>query len=85
MFSTNTDKAIIYTNADVDKVKIFSDNRNKSGIYRWLNNNNGKSYIGSSVNLSVRLYTYYSIVSLVKSNRVIDRALLRYGFSVFSL
>jgi len=35
--------------------------------------------------LSVRLYTYYSIAYLVKSNRVIDRALLKYGFSVFSL
>ena len=34
--------------------------------------------------MSVRLYTYYSLRSLVKSNRPIDRALLKHGFSGFS-
>jgi group I intron endonuclease len=74
-----------YDDADVDKVKIFADNRNKSGVYRWINKKNGKTYVGSSINLSVRLYTYYSLASLAKSNRPIDRALLKYGFSNFSL
>src|SRR5690606_29438524 len=74
----------IYANADTDKVNIFADNRNKSGVYRWINNENGKTYIGSSSNLSVRLYTYYSLGSLAKSKRPIDRALLLYGFSKFS-
>lgn len=31
------------------------------------------------------MYTYYSLVSLAKSNRPIDRALLNYGFSNFTL
>lgn len=31
------------------------------------------------------MYTYYSLASLVKSNRPIDRALLKYGFSNFKL
>lgn len=31
------------------------------------------------------MYTYYSLRSLVKSNRPIDRALLKYGFSNFRL
>ena len=31
------------------------------------------------------MYTYYSLRSLAKSNRPIDRALLKYGFSKFSL
>ena len=31
------------------------------------------------------MYTYYSLRSLVKSNRPIDRALLKYGFSNFIL
>jgi group I intron endonuclease len=31
------------------------------------------------------MYTYYSLRSLAKSNRPIDRALLKYGFSNFIL
>jgi hypothetical protein len=26
-----------YNNADSDKVKIFADNRNRLGVYRWVN------------------------------------------------
>src|SRR4051812_21027576 len=75
----------IYENADIDKVQIFADNRDKLGVYRWINNENGNTYVGSSVNLSVRFYSYFSLRSLAKSNRPIDRALLKYGFSSFSL
>jgi len=74
-----------YINADADKINIFADNRNKTGIYRWINNLNGKTYVGSSNNLSVRFYSYYSLRSLAKSNRPMERALLKYGFSKFSL
>jgi len=74
-----------YDDADVDKVKFFTDNRDKSGVYRWVNKKNGKTYVGSSINLSVRFYTYYSLAYLAKSNRPVDRALLKYGFSNFSL
>lgn len=76
---------IIYDNADEDKLNILADNRNKAGIYRWINKINGNAYIGSSVNISVRMYTYYSLRSLAKSNRPIDRALLKHGFSNFRL
>ena len=31
------------------------------------------------------MYTYYSLRALAKSNRPVDRALLKYGFSQFSL
>lgn len=74
-----------YVNADQDKVNIFADNRNKIGIYRWINNLNKNTYIGSSTNLSVRFYTYYSLAYLVKSNRPIERALLKHGYSNFTL
>ena len=74
-----------YINADIYKVNIFADNRKKIGVYRWINNLNGKTYVGSSNNLSVRFYTYYSLRSLAKSNRPMERALLKYGFSNFSL
>lgn len=76
---------VIYANADEDKVQILADNRKKAGVYRWINNKNGNTYVGSSINISVRMYTYYSLRSLAKSNRPIDRALLKYGFSNFTL
>lgn len=81
----NVKPQIKYYNADADKINIFTDNRNKIGVYSWINNLNGNTYIGSSINLSVRFYTYYSLRSLAKSNRPMERALLKYGFSNFSL
>ena len=74
---------VVYSNADEDKLNILENNRKKTGVYRWINKINGNTYVGSSTNLSVRMYTYYSFKSLVK--RAIDRALLKYGFSNFSL
>lgn len=71
--------------AAASKDQILTDNKGKSGVYCWTNKLTGKTYIGSSVNLSVRFYTYFSLASLAKSNRPIDRALLKYGFSNFSL
>jgi hypothetical protein len=76
---------IVYINSDTEKLSIFADNRGKVGVYRWINKTNGNTYVGSSINISVRMYTYFSLRSLVKSNRPIDRALLKYGFSSFSL
>lgn len=76
---------VIYDDADKDKLNILADNRNKIGIYRIINKINGNIYIGSSVNISVRMYTYYSLQYLAKSNRPIDRALLKHGFSNFIL
>lgn len=75
---------VIYANSDEDKLNILAYNRQKIGVYPLVNKLNGNSYLGSSVNISVRMYTYYSLRSLVKSNRAIDRALLKYGFSNFS-
>ena len=50
---------IIYKNADTQKSLVFKDNKGKSGIYRWVNKENGNTYIGSSVNLGRRLRVYY--------------------------
>jgi len=35
-------------NASKDKSLIYTENKNKSGIYRWNNLIRGKSYVGSS-------------------------------------
>jgi hypothetical protein len=74
-----------YDNADVEKVNIFAENHGKAGVYRWINKISGNTYVGSSIDLGSRLYTYYSLRSLAKSNRRIERALLKRGYSNFSL
>lgn len=76
---------VIYDDADKDKLNILANNRNKRGIYRWIKKINGNTYIGSSVNISVRMYTYYSLRPLAKSNRLFYRALLKYGLYNFAL
>lgn len=43
-----------YSNVDLQKKNILKENKGKSGIYRWVNNVNGNSYIGSAINLNVR-------------------------------
>ena len=50
---------VTYTDASVDKYIILAENKRKSGIYRWTHKKSGKSYIGSSIDLSGRLSIYY--------------------------
>jgi group I intron endonuclease len=79
----------IYSNADLYKSQILKENKGKSGVYRWVNLANGKSYIGSSVDLAKRLRNYFNISYLEReikmSSSVINRALLKHGYSNFSL
>lgn len=88
--STNTNNSStvtpvkIYGNADLQKQDILKDQKGKSGIYRWTNILNGKSYVGSSNNLIRRLYVYYNAKYLIKYNLVIYKALLKYGYANFS-
>ena len=42
-----------YINADLTKKPAVKENQGK-GVYRWINNVNGNSYVGSSVNLGRR-------------------------------
>jgi group I intron endonuclease len=54
----------------------------------WINKENGKRNVGSAVDLKRRLYSHFSISFLMKSgnnNMKISRALLKYGYSKFSL
>jgi group I intron endonuclease len=77
-----------YLNSDKQKEEICRDNKNKSGVYRWVNKINGKSYVGSSTSLSRRILFYYYLSSLkreVNGSIIIYRALLKYGYSNFSL
>nr|ATI20190.1 ribosomal protein S3 [Juglanconis oblonga] len=78
-----------YSNVIENKRIILKENKGKAGVYRWVNNLNGKSYIGSSINLSVRLHNYFNIRYLNKElkigNSIIYRTLLKNRHKNFSL
>lgn len=80
---------ITYVNLDINKFIIYNENRGKSGIYRLNNLIRGMSYVGSAINLTRRLRTYYSLGSLnkelLKGNSKIYNGLLKYGYNNFSL
>lgn len=80
---------ITYLNVDINKLTIYKDNYKKSGIYRWTNLINNKSYIGSAYKLNRRLSDYYSIDQYkrirIKGRSMINDAILKYGISNFSL
>jgi len=86
--NNNITPVAIYNNADTQKELILNQNRGKAGVYRWTSKLSGKSYVGSSINLSKRFNDYYNYNHLVSSNRrnmLINRALLKYGYSNFML
>jgi len=63
----------------------LKENRDKLGIYRWVNNENQKSYVGSGVNLAKRLASYFNKNELKRNSRPIKDALLKYGYKGFTL
>ncbi len=75
-----------YSNADTNKLKILKEIKGKAGVYRWINNIYGKCYVGSSVDLSKRLYRYYSLAHIIAQSEfsLICKALVKYGYSTFS-
>lgn len=67
-----------------DKSLIVSEFNNKSGIYLLHNFVNGKQYVGSSIDLKRRLYSYYSPSKLI-DNRYISNSILKYGHNNFTV
>ena len=56
LYSTSSDVSVkFYEDAFSMRKLIIQDNKNKSGIYRWTNLVNNKTYIGSSINLTRRI------------------------------
>lgn len=55
------------------------------GIYAFVNTVNGKGYIGSAQDLWTRLKTYWKPSTLSGRPRPIVSALVKYGFSAFTL
>jgi len=78
----------IWNLSEVAKTIIINILRGKAGVYQWVNNTNGKTYVGSSSNLYRRFLEYMSpsfiIRELLRGNSLIYRALLKYGPASFT-
>ena len=85
----NFSPLITYLNVDTHKIPILKDNKNKIGIYKWVNIINGDTYIGSSGNLADRFRQYLNINYLEeiskRNNSRIYRSLIKNGYSNFIL
>lgn len=79
---------ISYDNFKEDRVNILKEQKDKSGVYCFVNKINGHYYVGSSINLSSRMRNYFNNTFL-KSKQNINmpfvKALLKYGQSNFKL
>jgi group I intron endonuclease len=66
---------------------IIKNFKNKSGIYQIINTINGKTYIGSSIDLARRFLEYLNSNRLTRElqrgESIIYKALLKYGYLSF--
>lgn len=76
---------ITYKEIEAKKALILKDNKNKAGVYRWINLVNSKSYVGSAKNLMVGFWVYFSRDRLMSSDMLIYKAILKYGYTNFRL
>lgn len=76
----------IYENVFDMKKNIFNENKGKSGIYMLTNKLKEETYIGQSIDISKRFKNYLNPSYLKRSSSYkISRALIKYGYSNFSL
>ena len=84
----NIDHIKVYENASDMRKDILNENKGKSGIYMLTNKTTKDIYIGRSSDISKRFKNYFNL-SYLKSqsqkNSIISRALLKNGYSKFSL
>lgn len=50
---------VTYSNADTQKLSILNENKKRAGVYCWTNIQNGKRYVGSSVDLSTKIFKLF--------------------------
>lgn len=69
----------------MEELRTFDHNlyRGKAGIYRFYNKKNGKSYVGQSTNLGVRLSAHKTYIKRGTSTQVIYKAFRKYGIENF--
>jgi len=79
---------VTYSNADTMKESVVKENKGKSGVYRWTNKLTNSIYVGSSVDLGLRFKNYFTYSFITRKNQqgmIINKALLKYGYSNFIL
>lgn len=75
----------LYVSVLENKAKIIIDNKDKSGVYMWIQTKSNQIYIGSSINIGRRFSGYFSISNLRKNKTMtICKALLKHRHSQFS-
>jgi len=77
-----------YSNLTDSKSQVIKDNLNKSGVYLWTNTITQDIYVGSSMDLGLRLRDYFKVSYISNPNRansIIHKALLKYGYANFQL
>ena len=76
----------IYENAFDMKKDILNENKGKSGIYMITNKLTNDIYIGQSIDISNRFKNYFNLSYIKSKNSFrISRALIKYGYSNFSV
>ena len=86
LYNDNISQVKVYENAfDMRKV-ILKENIGKSGIYMLTNKLTKDIYIGQSADISKRFKNYFNLSYLKSKNSfIITRALIKYGYSNFSI
>lgn len=76
-------------NNPLDARAYLKDKEYVAAVYIWTNTINRKQYIGSTLNALSRLTDYFQVSQLMSqiknSNSAICRAIIKYGYSTFSL
>lgn len=78
----------VYNNFKNDRLNLIKDQKGRIGVYCLVNLTNGNTYIGSSINLAVRMRNYLNTTFLKNrknSNMPIIKALLKYGHDNFAV
>ena len=78
----------VYNNFKEDRDQLMRDQKEKTGVYCLVNLTNGHIYIGSTINLAVRMRNYLNTTFLKNKrnqNMPIIQALLKYGQENFAV
>nr|YP_009710789.1 GIY-YIG endonuclease [Macrolepiota fuliginosa]QFZ98737.1 GIY-YIG endonuclease [Macrolepiota fuliginosa] len=78
----------VYNSLKEDRLQLFKEQKDKTGVYCLVNSINGHTYIGSSVNIERRMKSYLNnsfLKSKQNSNMPITLALSKYGQEHFAV
>ena len=78
----------VYNNFQENRLDILKEQKDKSGVYCFINKINGNSYVGSSINLASRMRNYLNntfLKSKQNINMPIVKALFKYNQENFTL